>query len=46
MSRVETILDPDIEAMGFDKIRSTVEVDLEDGTQLVQKAAERYRGGT
>ena len=45
MSRVETILDPDIEAMGFDKIRSTVEVDLEDGTQLVQRAAERYRGG-
>ena len=45
MARVETIFDPDIEAMGFEKIRSTVEVSLEDGTQLVQEAAEQYRGG-
>jgi 2-methylcitrate dehydratase PrpD len=45
MAKVQTILDPDIEAMGFEKIRSTVEVDLLDGTHLVQKAAERYRGG-
>ncbi len=45
MARVETILDPDIEALGFEKIRSTVEVDLEDGTHLAQKAAEQYRGG-
>ncbi len=45
MARVETILDPDIEALGFAKIRSTVEVDLEDGTHLVQEAAEQYRGG-
>ena len=45
MARVETILDPAIEALGFDRIRSTVEVDLEDGTCLVQEAAEYYRGG-
>ena len=45
MARVETILDPDIEARGFDRIRSIVEVDLDDGTRLVQEADERYRGG-
>jgi 2-methylcitrate dehydratase PrpD len=45
MARVETILDPEIEAKGFDKIRSTVEVDLADGRTLVQPADERYRGG-
>ena len=45
MARVETILDPVIEAKGFDKIRSTVEVDLVDGRRLVQEADERYRGG-
>lgn len=45
MGKVERILDPDIEARGFEKIRSTVEVDLEDGRRLVEKADERYRGG-
>ena len=45
MARVETILDPEIEARGFEKIRSTVEVDLVDGRTLVQPADERYRGG-
>jgi 2-methylcitrate dehydratase PrpD len=45
MARVETILDPEIEARGFDKIRSTVEVDLIDGRTVVQAADERYRGG-
>jgi 2-methylcitrate dehydratase PrpD len=45
MARVETILDPEIEARGFEKIRSTVEVDLTDGRTLVQAADERYRGG-
>jgi 2-methylcitrate dehydratase PrpD len=45
MARVETILDPEIEARGFDKIRSTVEVDLTDGRTVVQAADERYRGG-
>jgi 2-methylcitrate dehydratase PrpD len=45
MAKVKTVLDPDIEAKGWEKIRSTVEVDLEDGRTLVQDADERYRGG-
>lgn len=45
MARVERILDPAIEARGFEKIRSTIEVDLEDGRRLVEHADERYRGG-
>ena len=45
MRRCETVLDPEIEAKGFEKIRSTVEVDLQDGRTLVQHADERYRGG-
>jgi 2-methylcitrate dehydratase PrpD len=45
MSRCQTILDKAIEDRGFEKIRSTVEVDLVDGRTLVQEADERYRGG-
>jgi 2-methylcitrate dehydratase PrpD len=45
MSKVERVLDPEIEARGFEKIRSTVEVDLTDGRCLVEHADERYRGG-
>jgi 2-methylcitrate dehydratase PrpD len=45
MRKVERVLDPQIEARGFEKIRSTVEVDLEDGRRLVEPADERYRGG-
>lgn len=45
MARVETMLDPEIEAKGFDRMRSTVEVTLKDGRRLVQAADERYRGG-
>ena len=45
MAKVERILDPEIEARGFDKIRSTIEVDLDDGRRLVEQADERYRGG-
>jgi 2-methylcitrate dehydratase PrpD len=45
MMKVERILDKEIEARGFDKIRSTVEVDLDDGRRLVEHADERYRGG-
>lgn len=44
MTRVSTVFDPKIEAMGFDKIRSIVEVDLTDGRTLVQPSDERYRG--
>jgi 2-methylcitrate dehydratase PrpD len=45
MARVTRVLDPEIEALGFEKIRSTVEVDLTDGRTLTQPADERYRGG-
>jgi 2-methylcitrate dehydratase PrpD len=44
MTKVTSIFDPKIEAMGFDKIRSIVEVDLVDGRTLVQPSDERYRG--
>jgi 2-methylcitrate dehydratase PrpD len=45
MRKVERVLDADIEARGWDKIRSTVEVDLNDCRTLVEHADERYRGG-
>jgi 2-methylcitrate dehydratase PrpD len=45
MSRVTTVFDPKIEAQGFDKIRSIVEVDLTDGRTLTQASDDRYRGG-
>ena len=45
MEKVTTVRDPEIEARGFDKMRSIVEVDLTDGRTLVQEADERYRGG-
>jgi 2-methylcitrate dehydratase PrpD len=45
MRKVERVLDPEIEAKGWEKIRSTVEVELTDGRTLVQAADERYRGG-
>ena len=45
MARVETMFDSAIEARGFDKMRSVVEVDLKDGRKLVQPSDDRYRGG-
>jgi 2-methylcitrate dehydratase PrpD len=45
MRKVERVLDPEIEAQGWEKIRSIVEVDLDDGRMLVAHADERYRGG-
>jgi len=45
MRKVERVLDPEIEAKGWERIRSTVEVDLTDGRTLVEHADERYRGG-
>jgi 2-methylcitrate dehydratase PrpD len=45
MAKVERVLDPEIEAKGWEKIRSTVEVDLLDGRTHVEHADERYRGG-
>jgi hypothetical protein len=35
----------ELEAKGCEKIRSTAEVDLDDGRTLVEEADERYRGG-
>lgn len=43
--RITTKLDPEIEAMGFDRIRSRIELVTKDGNTLVQWADERYRGG-
>jgi 2-methylcitrate dehydratase PrpD len=45
MTRVDTLFDQQIEARGFDKMRSIVEVDLVDGRKLSQPSDERYRGG-
>ena len=45
MQKVTTVRDAAIEARGFEKMRSTIEVDLTDGRTLVQDADERYRGG-
>ena len=45
MTRVTTIFDAAIEAQGFDKIRSVVEVDATDGRRFVQASDDRYRGG-
>jgi 2-methylcitrate dehydratase PrpD len=43
--RIETRFDPAIEAMGWDKIRSRIEVVRTDGSRLERWADERYRGG-
>ncbi|OFW07213.1 MAG: hypothetical protein A3I61_04330 [Acidobacteria bacterium RIFCSPLOWO2_02_FULL_68_18] len=45
MKKVTTVRDAEIEARGFEKMRSRVEVDLVDGRTLVEDADERYRGG-
>ena len=45
MRKVTTVRDAGIEARGFDKMRSVIEVDLADGRTLVQEADDRYRGG-
>ncbi len=43
--RIHTELDPDIEAQGFDKMRSRITVRLKDGREIAGWADERYRGG-
>ena len=43
--RVRTELDPDIEAQGFDKMRSRITIVLKDGREIAGWADERYRGG-
>jgi 2-methylcitrate dehydratase PrpD len=43
--RVSTHNDPEIDAKGWDLIRSRIELDTKDGRTLVQWADEKYRGG-
>jgi 2-methylcitrate dehydratase PrpD len=43
--RISTELDPEIEKMGFDRMRSHVAIRLRDGRSLDGWADERYRGG-
>jgi len=43
--RITTELDPEIEKMGFDKMRSRIVIRLKDGRQVEGWADERYRGG-
>ncbi len=45
MPRVTNVFDQKIEAQGFDKIRSVIEIDLTDGRTIVQASDDRYRGG-
>jgi 2-methylcitrate dehydratase PrpD len=44
-SRMKTQFDPEIEAQGFDKMRSTIKIVLTNGTTLSGDADDRYRGG-
>jgi 2-methylcitrate dehydratase PrpD len=43
--RITTELDPEIENLGFDKMRSRITIDLKDGRTVAGWADERYRGG-
>lgn len=43
--RISTQLDPEIEKMGFDKMRSRISIRLKDGPAISGWADERYRGG-
>ena len=45
MQRIRTAFDPQIEAKGWDKIRSRVEVVLNNSQKIIKEADERYRGG-
>ena len=45
MRLVETVQDREIEAMGFEKIRSVVELETVDGRRFVKRSDDRYRGG-
>lgn len=43
--KIETAFDPEIEAKGFDKMRSRITIKLKGGGEVVGWADERYRGG-
>lgn len=44
-ARTDVVNDPEIDARGYDLIRSRIEVTTRDGRTLTQWADERYRGG-
>ena len=44
-ARMRTELDPEIEAQGFDKMRSRITIGLTNGKEISGWADERYRGG-
>jgi 2-methylcitrate dehydratase PrpD len=43
--RISSELDPEIEKLGFDKMRSRIAIRLKDGRRIEGWADERYRGG-
>ena len=43
--RIETGFDPEIEAMGWERIRSRIDVRTKDGRTITRWADENYRGG-
>ncbi|MEX2352907.1 MAG: MmgE/PrpD family protein, partial [Gammaproteobacteria bacterium] len=43
--RIMTRFDPEIEALGFDKMRSSIHIHLRNGQEITGDADERYRGG-
>ena len=43
--KIRTEHDPEIEKLGFDKMRSRVTIKLTDGSSVTDSADERYRGG-
>ncbi|ECG5644603.1 MmgE/PrpD family protein [Salmonella enterica subsp. enterica serovar Poona] len=43
--RISTQFSPEIEAQGFDRMRSSIEIELNDGRLYRGDADERYRGG-
>jgi 2-methylcitrate dehydratase PrpD len=43
--RIETAFDEEIEAMGWDRIRSRIDVKTRDGREITRWADENYRGG-
>ncbi|MCU1381913.1 MAG: MmgE/PrpD family protein [Acidobacteria bacterium] len=45
MPLVDTVFDAEIEAKGFDKMLSVIEVELVDGRSFVQRSNDKYRGG-
>jgi 2-methylcitrate dehydratase PrpD len=43
--RISTELDPEVEKLGFDKMRSRISIHLKNGLKIEGWADERYRGG-